>query len=430
MIDTIIIDNFKSIKHAKFDLQKVNLFIGPNNSGKTNTLNAITFVFNNLLNGFKGDLPDTFRRYYFGFLKEDEFIFKEPVSVTFIKKTENKTEYYVIEFWGLTKGNTIIKREMFAVAYKPLPEDFRIHDWKNFTSHFSLLMINSLNDDYLSSKLNTESSNFEHTKIFFTPNNKPVISSIEKTEAEKALFDDQTVSNYNLAKELQKLNSYLAIYNPNPEKIKDENVLTTENYLFPDASNLVSFLDNMRDEYPDIFQKINDDLKKCVSEASDIRFKKIKTNGQISKQLGIADKFGHVFWADELSEGTLYFLALLSIIHQPKPSRLLLIEEPEKGIHPRRLHEIMQFIFMLADEKEVQIILTSHSPQIVNEFEDIPQSVFVFEIIDGETKVNNLYTDIIIPSDKKSDEKGFPKIDYTKTLGEHWIYGFLGGVPL
>ena len=48
MIDTIIIDNFKSIKHAKFDLQKVNLFIGPNNSGKTNALNAITFVFNKL----------------------------------------------------------------------------------------------------------------------------------------------------------------------------------------------------------------------------------------------------------------------------------------------------------------------------------------------------------------------------------------------
>ncbi len=133
--------------------------------------------------------------------------------------------------------------------------------------------------------------------------------------------------------------------------------------------------------------------------------------------------------ADEVSEGTLYFMALLAIIHQPSPPKLLMIEEPEKGIHPRRLHEVMSFIFDLADKKDIQIIMTSHSPQVVNEFEDFPESVFVFDNENGETGVRNLLKDIIEPSDKKSEETNLPKINYTKTLGEHWIYGFLGGVP-
>jgi AAA15 family ATPase/GTPase len=41
MIDRIIIDNFKSIRHADVKLQKMNLFIGPNNSGKSNFLKSI-----------------------------------------------------------------------------------------------------------------------------------------------------------------------------------------------------------------------------------------------------------------------------------------------------------------------------------------------------------------------------------------------------
>ena len=41
MIDRLIIDNFKSIKHADVKLQKINLLIGPNNSGKSNFLKSV-----------------------------------------------------------------------------------------------------------------------------------------------------------------------------------------------------------------------------------------------------------------------------------------------------------------------------------------------------------------------------------------------------
>jgi hypothetical protein len=74
--------------------------------------------------------------------------------------------------------------------------------------------------------------------------------------------------------------------------------------------------------------------------------------------------------------------------------------------------------------------MTSHSTQVVDAFQDIPESVFVFDMIDGETKVKNLLTDILEPDAKDAETKNFPPIDYSKrSLSEHWATGLLGGVP-
>ena len=89
-------------------------------------------------------------------------------------------------------------------------------------------------------------------------------------------------------------------------------------------------------------------------------------------------KQGITYWADELSEGTLYFLALLCIINQPNPPKLLLLEEPEKGIHPRRIHEVINFICRLVAEKDIQVIMTTHSPLLLDEFAEIAGKCFCF----------------------------------------------------
>jgi predicted ATPase len=188
----------------------------------------------------------------------------------------------------------------------------------------------------------------------------------------------------------------------------------------------------MRDGYDNIWQAIQKDLTKCLPDFTGISFDKVKVKGKesLGKRFGLRDKAGKTYWAEELSEGTIYFLALLAIVHQPDPPKVLLLEEPEKGIHPRRIAEVMDLIFKLAEEKDIQIIMTSHSTQVVDAFQDIPESVFVFDMEDGETKIRNLQTDIIEHDIKDAQEKGFPAIDYTnRSLSEHWAAGLLGGVP-
>ena len=100
----------------------------------------------------------------------------------------------------------------------------------------------------------------------------------------------------------------------------------------------------MRDTNPKIIREIEKDLFRFTKEFESIRLIKVtgdSTTEATFKKLGLADKEDNTFWSDQLSEGVLYFLALLAIIHQPNPPHLLMLEEPEKGIHPRRIKEKM-----------------------------------------------------------------------------------------
>jgi len=67
-----------------------------------------------------------------------------------------------------------------------------------------------------------------------------------------------------------------------------------------------------------------------------------------------------------ISEGVLYFLAYraLSFIEQP---RILLLEEPESGLHPARIAEVIGILRRITEDFGTQIIMTTHSPLVVNE---------------------------------------------------------------
>ena len=77
--------------------------------------------------------------------------------------------------------------------------------------------------------------------------------------------------------------------------------------------------------------------------------------------------------AQQASDGVLLFLGLLAIIYTPQPPKLLLIEEPEKGVYPKRLEEIIGIIRGLEEESLVrtipQVILTTHSPFLLSAFQ-------------------------------------------------------------
>ncbi len=429
MMDTLIIKNFKSLKNVRFDLQKINLFIGPNNSGKTNVFTALEYLFNSILSDKVSITPEKLRRNYFGFGDENSTVFKEPISFTFCKKKDKTFEYYIVEFWGLNENKKIIKREFIGETTKELPDDFSIGSWKKSEDLILTFTVQVFYTEKMGfDSLNYNQLNSNYLLIVYRNKIATIAKSSDSLNSVSSLFYQKNL-NAEIAQFLKEIPHNIRIYSPDPNQIKKPGLLGTDDFVNSDASNLVSFFDNMRDYQPEIFAAIKKDLTECLHEIKDIRFKKVKLNSEISKQIVLFDIYGRGFMADEVSEGTLYFMALLAIIHQPSPPKLLMIEEPEKGIHPRRLHEVMNFIFDLADKKDIQIIMTSHSPQVVNEFEEFPESVFVFDSENGETKVRNLLKDIIETSDRKSEETNLPKIDYTKTLGEHWIYGFLGGVP-
>jgi predicted ATPase len=126
----------------------------------------------------------------------------------------------------------------------------------------------------------------------------------------------------------------------------------------------------------------------------------------------------------------LYFLMLFAIISQKNIPSVLMLEEPETGIHPRRISEIMNFILKLREQyPHLSIIITTHHPYLVDHFSDMTDRVWIFDSENGETKIKNLERDVIQPTNEKLKADDIEPIDYSSSLGEHWSLGFLGGVP-
>jgi predicted ATPase len=99
---------------------------------------------------------------------------------------------------------------------------------------------------------------------------------------------------------------------------------------------------------------------------------------------------GQLIPASQASDGTLLVLAYLAILYLPEPPRLLLIEEPENGIHPKRLQDILEILRNLVHEQShTQVVLTTHSPYVLDLFK--PEEVTLCTKLDsGEIKTTRL----------------------------------------
>jgi predicted ATPase len=89
-----------------------------------------------------------------------------------------------------------------------------------------------------------------------------------------------------------------------------------------------------------------------------------------------------------LSDGTLRYLSLLTILCDPEPPPLIILEEPELGLHPDVLPTIADLLVQAAER--TQIIVTTHSGVLVDAFTESPEHVLVCERDDGGTHMRRL----------------------------------------
>lgn len=407
MLRKVRIQNFKSLKDVTLELQKVNLLIGPNNSGKSNFLKG--------LEKFKLLVSDYSDNYLLNLEEKKEDLFQSKFSN--IKSIIKYSDFYKKE--NKTKISFEVTLENESDNLNKYAE---IEITNGLTFH-----INTIPDTNVS----TLSGPRWLKHNFGSESNENLL---EEEKYSDDVYEVDFIFNQSFKD--------LTIYKPDPNSLtKPFPILPNQSLINSDASNIVAFFDTLRDEYPDNFRAIEVDIQKCIPELSGLRFENIAVQpddnlykiygDKTYKRLGLFDNVKKItYWADELSEGTLYFLALLCIIHQPNPPKLLLLEEPEKGIHPRRIHEIMKFIFQLVEDKDIQVIMTSHNEHVLEEFTTMPESVFIFDKDDeGATFVKNLQKDIIEPGIIKAKEFGIEPIDYTDNIGENWFMGLMGGVP-
>jgi predicted ATPase len=92
--------------------------------------------------------------------------------------------------------------------------------------------------------------------------------------------------------------------------------------------------------------------------------------------------------AADLSDGTLRFLFLLTILASPDLPALIAIDEPETGLHPSMLPIVAEFAVDAAERS--QIVLTTHSAQFLDAFRDTIPTTTVVQLHQGQTELKTL----------------------------------------
>jgi predicted ATPase len=117
--------------------------------------------------------------------------------------------------------------------------------------------------------------------------------------------------------------------------------------------------------------------------------------------------------ATRLSDGTLRYLCLLAILCDPKPPPLICIEEPELGLHPDILPKLADLL--VDSSQRTQLIVTTHSDILVDAMSERPEAIVVCEKHEGQTVMRRL----------KKDELTSWLDEYR--LGQLWTKGQIGG---
>jgi len=117
--------------------------------------------------------------------------------------------------------------------------------------------------------------------------------------------------------------------------------------------------------------------------------------------------------AARVSDGTLRYLFLITLLKQPDPPLLICLEEPETGLHPDLIHSVAELL--IEASQRTQLIVTTHSSFLISALSNIPEAVIVCERESSGTTLRRL------------EPEGLAGWLERYELGELWEKGELGG---
>lgn len=184
-------------------------------------------------------------------------------------------------------------------------------------------------------------------------------------------------------------------------------------FLRADGSNLASFLYRIRVKEPHLFRKIEDiihevtpsfgcfDLMPDAIDEKNIRLLWHPNGGDV-----LFDEY-------QLSDGTLRMMSLVTLLLQPQLPELIIIDEPEIGLHPTAISILADLLKSAAER--TQVIISTQSIDLINYF--TPEDIIVTDFKNAQSSFKRLST-----------EELHQWID-EYTLGEMWEKNLFGGQP-
>lgn len=367
MLESIAIKGYKSIQEIELSLCPLNVLIGANGAGKSNFVSIFHFL-NELVN--------------------------QNLQIHVSRSGGANTFLYY--------GSQTTDNIHLAITFAPNEE--------NLSNGYSCILTPSIEDTLF----------FEEESAYFHNRNEypnPYQEFIGSGHTETRLND--FLGFPNLVRHVQKALTSWRIYHfhdtSDTAKIKQTGDIDDNRFLRPDGSNLAAYLFLLQETKPQYYRNIIETIRLIAPFFDDFALRRSPFNHdkiQLEWQERGSDLF---FKAHALSDGTLRFISLATLLLQP-PDNLpatILLDEPELGLHPYAI-TLLASLLRSASTK-TQVIVATQSVTLVNQF--TPEDIVVVDREAGQSTFRRLQeTDMTLWLGEYS-------------LGELWEKNLIGGRP-
>jgi predicted ATPase len=187
------------------------------------------------------------------------------------------------------------------------------------------------------------------------------------------------------------------------------------------GEHLASVLGHLKDKNRPAFAKLIRRLRRLFPTLSDIS---VSGGGWGWRTIRLHEGNGHpvIFNSQQMSDGVLRLLAVTSLLYLDRIPTVITFEEPENGVHPQLIREVVQILRELTERKppnRCQVFLTTHSPYVLDEFYDHPEQVYCMDRPQPQASAS-----IVRLSDNK--QLKIARDTFRQSLGEAWTSGLLG----
>lgn len=186
-------------------------------------------------------------------------------------------------------------------------------------------------------------------------------------------------------------------------------------FLRPDGSNLASFLYYLKQQDATSYDLIRRTVQRAAPFFNDFQLEPQRLNPSKIRLEWRHKQSEAYFDASSLSDGTLRFIGLVTLLLQAKTYRpsVILIDEPEIGLHPFAITLLASLIKQAS--VDTQVIVSTQSSLLLDHFS--PEDVLVADLVDNATQITRL-----VPSELETWLQEY-------SLGQLWEKNELGGRP-
>lgn len=401
MIVKLTVRNYKSLRHIELPLGSFLTFVGPNNSGKSNILDALQFLRDFVSNptgavSLRGGIGDLM---WDGDLGQTLGLGVHGRGSPALGFSEQITFTYDIELTGRPDQTFSLVRERFVAGCRvPAPGS---------TDPVELQLSRSGEIALL------EYPDRQGMGVLRDVTGKVLANvGIAPQNSYLAHFGMTPESNWVIGGFKAALQRW-SFYNFVPSRM--QRIAPVRKDLQPgfEGEAVSTVMHTLHSEFPQLFREIEELLRTGVPELEGLMTALADQEGQTyvaARERGLSVRIKP--WM--MSDGTLRLMAHLVALFSPLAPPLVCFEEPENYVH-FHLAELLASTLKRASHRS-QVLVTTHSPFILNALE--PEDVFVVEKEEGSTRVS-----------AAADRAGLREALQRLRLGELWYSGAIGGVP-